>query len=322
MDTYLITGGTGFIGANLTRRLVNMGKEDIHLLLKKESNLWRIKDIVNKIKIHKVDLYDGKAVEELVNTIKPDIIFHLGVYGAYAFQQDIDRILRTNILGTANLLNACVKCGFRIFVNTGTSSEYGFASKSTKETDLLEPNSYYAVSKASATLYCSYVARAYKLPIVIFRLYSAYGPYEEPARFIPSLINYALAGGLPKLVSPEIARDFIYIDDVVDAYLAVLDSTNLGSGEIYNLGTGKQTTIREAVDSVKKILNVNVDPRWNAMEGRIWDTNVWVADIEKIKKRLGWKPRYTFLNGLRETINWFKTKKDPYKEIYKYNIRL
>src|SRR5207248_2167482 len=140
------------------------------------------------------DLQDAEAVNQAVEQVRPEWVLHLAVYGAYSFQNDLNQMLHSNILGTANLLQACERTGFASFINTGSSSEYGYKPYAPAETEVLEPNSYYAVTKATATHLCGYTSRRISLPVTTLRLYSVYGPYEEPRRFIPRLIMHGLRG--------------------------------------------------------------------------------------------------------------------------------
>lgn len=306
-----LTGASGFVGANLLRRLVSLD-EEVHILLRKDSNPWRIRDVLSAVTVHEGDLRDGEGLERFLREVRPKVIYHLGVYGAYPFQTDVNRILQTNILGTANLIQAAAKVGFDMFVNTGTSSEYGFKSQPALETDWLDPNSYYAVSKASATMFCRYTATARALPIVTLRLFSVYGPYEEPTRFIPTLITSLFGGKLPPLVAPQTARDFIYIDDVVEAYLRVVQSP-VKAGEVFNVGSGVQTSIEEVVALAMRLLNQKLEPHWETMPGRIWDTSIWVADISRIREVLGWTPRHSLEAGIGKSIAWFREHRDLYE---------
>ena len=187
-NTYLITGASGFIGSVLLRKLIEQKKE-VHLILRKESDIWRIRDLLNKVTIHYSDLFKIQELTSIIQTIKPNIIYHLATNGAYSYQKDANQIIQTNILGTWNLLQACNVINYDLFVNTGSSSEYGFKQYAMRETDLLEPTSYYAVTKCAQTLLCSHIAKQEKRPIVTLRPFSVYGPYEEPKRFIPTLMK-------------------------------------------------------------------------------------------------------------------------------------
>jgi nucleoside-diphosphate-sugar epimerase len=137
-------------------------------------------------------------------------------------------------------------------------------------------------------------------------LYSVYGPYEDPARLVSSLIARGLQGELPPLVGPETARDFVHVNDVVEAYLLAATTPEQEPGAIFNVGTSVQTTLREAVAVARKVLNISAEPIWGTMPARSWDTSVWVSDNRKIRKELAWTPRHNFLDGFTATVEWFR----------------
>ncbi len=301
----LVTGATGFVGANLARRLLHDGHE-VHLFVRQDYNPWRIEAIRSHVPVHEVELGDEEALARLVGGIQPDWVFHLAAYGAYSQQTDLYRMVHTNVLGTMNLVSACLKTGFEAFVNTGSSSEYGFKDHAPSETEWLEPNSHYAVTKASATLFSRYTARSRRVHLPTLRLYSVYGPYEAPARLIPTLIVRGMNGELPPLVNPDIARDYVYVEDVIEAYLLAASRPGQEPGSVYNVGTGVQTSLREVVEVARRALQVAAEPQWGSMPNRLWDTNVWVSDNRKIQAGLGWRPRHTFEQGFRLTVSWFR----------------
>ncbi len=304
MKRALVTGGTGFVGANLVRRLLGDGHE-VHLLVRAEHSPWRIADIENDIYLHPVELHDAARVAASIRQIRPEWIFHLAAHGAYPSQTDAQRMVEVNLLGTINLLDACCATGFEAFVHTGSSSEYGFKDHAPAETEWLEPNSAYAVTKASATAYCRFVARSRGVHACTLRLYSVYGPYEEPTRLIPTLILAGLAGCLPPLVNPDIARDYIYTEDVLDACLLAATTRKQEPGAVYNLGTGIQTSLRQVVAETRQLLGIEAEPVWGSMPARLWDTSTWVADTRKIGSELHWQPRRDLKDGLRDTADWF-----------------
>lgn len=318
----IITGASGFIGSNLARRLLRDGHE-VHLLLCPQYNSWRIEAIRSDVNIHKVNLLDKENIMSVVNDIRPHWIFHLAVYGAYPQQIDIYTMVQINIVGTVNLVNACLKSGFEIFVNTSTSSEYGFKDHRPVENEILNPNSYYAFTKASATMFCRYTAISQNVYIQTLRLYSVYGPFEEPTRFIPVLILNAFKGRFPPLVNPAVAHDFMYIEDAEEAYIKTAILSRQEPGAIYNVGTGVQMSIRDVVKIVRKMFKIKEEPIWDSMPCRTWDTSIWIADNRKIQEKVGWKPKYTFHEGFQKTVAWFR--ENPklltyYQERLAYNI--
>lgn len=259
------------------------------------------------VTLHEMHLDDAEAVGSLVRRVSPKWVFHLAVYGAYPSQTDWRRMVQTNVISTATLAEACLTVGVEAFVNTGSSSEYGFKSFAPTERESLEPSSYYGVTKASATLCCRYLARQHGARMPTLRLYSVFGPYEEPGRFIPALIVRGLQGELPPLAAPDTARDFVYIDDVVEAYLLAAANAAQEPGAIYNVGTGIQTKLRDAVETARHEFNIVAPATWGSMPSRAWDTSVWVADASRIKADLGWEPKYTFEQGLRATVAWLRS---------------
>jgi dolichol-phosphate mannosyltransferase len=309
MKRVIVTGGTGFVGANLARRLLRDGHE-LHLLVRPGYQPWRIEAIRGDVRLHEVQLREIESVTRVIDQIRPDWVFHLAVYGTFSSQTDLQRMVQTNIHGTINLVQACLKTGFEAFVNTGSSSEYGFKDHAPAETEVIEPNSPYAVSKAAGTLFCRQTARQQHVHLPTLRLYSIYGPYEDPARLVSTLIVRGLQGELPPLVGPETARDFVHVDDAAEAYLLAATHPGQEPGAIYNVGAGVQTTLREAVAVARQVLEIPAEPSWGTMPARSWDTSVWVADNRRICQQLGWTPRHNFLHGFTATVEWFRAHPD------------
>jgi UDP-glucose 4-epimerase len=305
MKKILVTGATGFVGANLARHLLSAGHE-VHLIIRSNSDLWRLQDLLNHFHLHRVNLEDSTAVLDCVKSIKPEWIFHLAANGAYSWQKDFQTIVASNILGTANLLEASLVSGFASFVNTGSSSEYGLKDLAPGEEEHLEPNSYYAAAKASGTLLCRTAAKLNNVQIPTLRLYSAYGPFEDPGRLIPTLLKHGLKGDLPPLVAPDTARDFVYIDDIIEAYLTAATTELSDPGAIFNIGSGIQTTIHQVVEVAKDVFDIREAPKWGSMDNRNWDTNIWVANIEKARNTLRWQPRISFKDGFQKNLDWLK----------------
>ncbi len=308
----LVTGATGFVGANLARKLVALGCVP-HVIKRKNANIGRIKDVAQQMVFHDVDLLNRAKINKLVKIIKPDIIFHLATYGGYVFQNECESIMVTNINGTTNLLNACLNVGFTSFINTGSSSEYGIKNKPMKETDILEPITNYGVSKASVTLLCQAIAMIQNLPIVTLRLFSVYGYYEAKTRLIPYAILCALKNKPMVLSSTRSVRDFVFIEDAVDAYIRAAELKGK-NGEIFNIGYGEMHSSKEVVEKIVELTGTRAKPQWGKLFNPRNEPKTWVADITKSKKMLGWKPRYDLSSGLKKTVEWFRQNKEFYCE--------
>jgi nucleoside-diphosphate-sugar epimerase len=310
-ETVLVTGASGFVGANVVRELLAQRRR-VHVILRSPQLPWRLADVgARLLTVHQADLTDAAAVRRALRAACPDVVLHLATHGAYESQADGRAILQTNVLGSYNLLQACAENGVRLFVNAGSSSEYGFQPEPMQEEMKLTPNSFYAVSKAAQTHLGSLFAQRTSLAVACFRLFSVYGPWEEPTRLIPTMIRRARAGLRLEMVEPRIARDFVYVEDVVSALVNFPRLAEL-RGEVINLGTGTETTLAEVVATVKELLDSSSEVRWAAMAPRQWDSRRWVADPTRAAQRLGWAPRHSFRQGLARMARWMQSMGDQY----------
>ncbi|KKQ51501.1 MAG: NAD-dependent epimerase/dehydratase [Candidatus Woesebacteria bacterium GW2011_GWA1_39_21b] len=307
----LITGASGFVGSVLLRRILNKyPKAKPFVILRQRANTWRIKDILDRVKVLEVDLTQSEKLKKEVEKVKPNVIFHLAAYGAYPAQNSLEKAVATNVIGTTNLLLALETVNYQLFVNTGSSSEYGYKKKPMKETDFLEPASHYAATKASATHICNTYGLLNNRPIVTLRLFSIYGPYEESGRFVPTAILNAINGDDINVIrGPK--RDFVYVEDVVDAFLACLKLKKFHQ-RIFNICSGNQTSIEKTAKIVVRLAKSKSSIKIGTYKPRPWDTNYWVGDNKLAKNILKWKQRYILEDGLSETITWFKSNKNLY----------
>jgi len=279
--------------------------------VKPSSTPWRLNGIEDGVAVHPVDITDAARVEDVIQRIRPTIVYHLATHGAYHYQNEPEPILLVNVTGLWNVVRACSKVGFDLFVNTGSSSEYGAKSFAMRETDVLEPDSFYAVAKSAQSLLCRHVGRSTRQAIVTLRLFSVYGPYEEPTRLVPRLMMAAIEGKPIDMASPTTVRDFVYVDDVVDVYIRI-DALRRLAGEIVNVGTGAQTSLAQLVEALGQVVGAPIDARWDRMEPRGWDTDVWVADVSKLRKSIGATPPTGIREGLAASLAWFRAHKHLY----------
>ncbi|KKQ34471.1 MAG: Nucleoside-diphosphate-sugar epimerase [Microgenomates group bacterium GW2011_GWA2_37_6] len=300
----VITGGGGFIGANLVRKLLE-SDYSVHILWKKNSDPWRLTDIKNHIVFHQTDIVNQTNLKSTLTKINPSVIFHLATYSSYRNQEDVNQIFDVSIKGTLNLLLATKDVPYKIFVNTGSSSEYGIKQKPMKEKNLLEPISFYAAAKSGQTLLCQTFSYQYKKPIVTIRPFSVYGPYEQKDRFVSTITRSLINKKTIKLTGGKRRRDFIYIDDLVNLYIQVVKKADKLSGKILNAGTGHELTNDDVVKILFKITDQKTKIEKGKFPKRMWDSPHWVANIETTKRLLSWKPKYSIEKGLKANYDWF-----------------
>jgi nucleoside-diphosphate-sugar epimerase len=303
----LITGAEGFLGANLVRHLHAAGHEAI-AITRPSGSPWRLEEIATEVEMLELDLRDTAGIERTVARAKPQWLFHLAAHGAYSWQTDVATMIGVNVGATAALLTAARAADVQAFVNTGSSSEYGLKTHAPREDEWLQPNSFYAITKAAGTHFTR-LAAVDGLPAVTLRLYSLYGPWEDPGRLVPALVREATRGRLPSLVGPDTARDFVYVEDCCEALLRCAErGAPGGPGATLNVGSGRQTSLAALVDVARAVLGVTVLPEWSTMERRQWDTNVWVSDPRAAVEHLGWRASTSIDGGLIRTAAWLRAR--------------
>lgn len=297
-----ITGGAGFIGANITKYLLENNYKVV-LLIRKKSNTSRLKYLIGKTTVYNGDLSDQLYLKKILKKISPSYILHFASYGNYPRQENVKTMIDTNIDGLNNLLSASLSIDYDAFIVAGTSSEYGFKNKPMSEEDFIKPESFYAVTKASATFLAQFFAKKFNKPIYILRLFSVYGPHEERSRLIPTVINNCLQSKPVHLTSGTVRHDFIYIKDLFFAIEKIFKKNKLNDGEIFNIGTGKQYSNEDIVKTIEKLLNKKI-MIIKDFPKRKWDIGYWVANTKKAYKLLHFKAKFSLEQGLKETIEW------------------
>lgn len=269
-------------------------------ILQPTTDTWRL-DGLPDIRRLDGDIANTDDIERAFVSAKPEWIFHLAAHGAYSFQTNLVGMARSNVLGMATILAAAERRGCTVLINTGTSSEYGDRDHAPREDEPPRPNSDYAVTKAAATWLCQR-ARDRGVPVTTLRLYSAYGPFEEERRLMPTLIRAALTGRFPPLADATVVRDYVYVEDVVDAFIAAASTPN--RSPIYNVATGIQTSLAQIVETAAAVFSISDEPVWGGYPKRAWDTTVWVGDPALIRSELGWQATTRLSDGMTRTAAW------------------
>jgi len=315
MENILITGGAGFIGANLIKKLVLDSNLKVFIIEKENANLWRLKNVLKEINVRYVDLEDSDKLSEVINDIKPNIIFHLASYGLYSsFQTDLEKMINTNIKGSLNLINSLKNLPFTQFVNTGTCIEYKEKESSLNEDDPVDPLNFYGITKLTAELLLKKIGQDNNMSVINLRLFTPYGYYGDSGILIPYIILNALKDKKIELSSPDSVRDFIFIDDLINLFLKIIEDGHNYRGEIFNIGSGKQRSIKEVVSVVEKILGKKLNISYGERMSHYREPKVFQADNKKAQNTFDWKINHDFESGILKTINWFKDNLSLYEK--------
>lgn len=305
----LVLGASGFVGANLFRMLLARRDDVVGTLSRLPA--WRLAG-VPEANLAEGDLLVEANLTALLERVKPRTVFNCIAYGAYSFEKDGELIYATNFNLTARLCERLSQGQIAAYVHSGSSSEYGDAAAGPREADLPQPNSDYAVSKVACANLLHYYGKKKGFPCANLRLFSAYGPLEDASRLIPMVVKLGLEGSYPPLVDRRVSRDFVYVEDVAEAYVDVaLTLTPAHYGESFNIGSGKKTTIDEVATVAAEVFGIAAAPSYGSMPERRWDVLDWYSDQQKTGAVLGWRARTDFATGLRRTAEWYRKLEDP-----------
>jgi UDP-glucose 4-epimerase len=300
----LVTGGSGFIGSHLVKRLVQMGAE-VYLLSRNRSVIdnVRLKDVWNKLKIVNADIRNFDSLAPL-KQLEPEIVFHLAAYHHVGDSfTHFSEALDTNCLGTSNLLEALD--GYERFVYTSTSEVYGLQSSLPfKEEMTPHPISPYAIGKYAGELY-SLMKYSMGYPVTVLRPFNVYGPSQSAEALIPEMISDCLAERPIRATEGKQTREFNYIDDVIGGFISAA-RVKAAVGEIINLGSGEEISVRDLVLKIVELTKSKSEVSFGALAYR--PTEIWrmFCDNTKAKEILGWTPNIGLEEGLKRTILSFE----------------
>lgn len=310
MDKVLLTGVTGFVGKELAVKLLE-NKYEVHTLERYVTGRYSFEPHKNMVN-HYGNLTDYPAIKNIVREVQPDYIIHLAAISPVSFSYDhYIEVTEANYLGTVNLAETAYRevPHFKQFIMAGTSEEYGINLKSNKEKltedSQLMPNSPYAVAKVASDIYLRYMNKAYNFPSTVMRPFNTYGRRDNSHFFIERTITQMLKGGKVYLGDKTTVRDWLYIDDHVDAYIKALGNKK-AVGEVIQVCTGKGYTTEETAKIIAKMTGFKGEIMWNATPKRPLDAQILIGDNSKAKKLLDWEPKYTLEEGLRKTIDHWK----------------
>jgi nucleoside-diphosphate-sugar epimerase len=309
---YLVTGGAGFIGSSLARALLARGDRVRVIDNFSSGRRENVADIADRIELLEADILDDAALARAVDGV--EFVFHEAAIPSVpkSMEEPVENHA-ANATGTLRVLERARRAGVRRLVYAASSAAYGDAPGLPKlETMPPAPISPYGASKLAGEYYCQVYARAYGLETVCLRYFNVFGPRQDPkseyAAVIPKFITAALAGKQPRIFGDGAqSRDFAFIDNVIEAnFRAVSAAARDVSGGVFNVACGVATDLNQVVALIGDVLGRKIDPAHEPE--RAGDIKHSLADIGAARKQLGYTAGVSFAEGLRRTIDWYKTK--------------
>ena len=307
----LVTGGTGFVGSHLVESLVKIGATVIVPYRSIDPRSYFITQGLDKKVILAIgDVTDRRRIVDIVTKYEIETIFHLAAQPIVdtAFNNPVETI-STNVMGTVHILDAAWNSGtVRNIIITSSDKAYGKSSKTYKEDHPLRGDHPYEASKSAADILTQSYVKTYGAPVVTVRFGNIYGPGDlNMSRIVPGIMESALTGRELALRSDgTFVRDYVYVGDVVDGYLFILDNFQTMTGEAYNIASATSLSVIDLIKQAEIVLKTKI--RYaikNIQKNEIPSQHL---DWSKIAKA-GWKPKFTLEMGLLETYTWYKTNK-------------
>ena len=308
MSLCLVTGGAGFIGSHLVRRLLALGRPVRVLDDFSTGRRENIAEIESQLDLVVGDICDRDAVQRCVEDAA--VVFHIAARASVPRSVENPRDAHEiNITGTLNLLLAARDAGVKRFVYSSSSSAYGDTPALPKvETMMPAPLSPDAVSKLAGEHYCACFAHVYGMQTVSLRYFNVFGPRQDPnsdyAAVIPAFVTYMIRGERPTVFGDgEQSRDFCFIDNVVDANIAAADAPNV-AGQAVNIACEKRVTLNDILARINEFLGTDV--RAEYADVRAGDVRDSLADCSAARQLIGYAPKIMFAEGLRRSIEWYR----------------
>lgn len=301
----LVTGGTGFIGSVLVRRLLARGVA-VTCLVRARARRPGLPAALDGARVIALPSFSAEDLDTALAGVSADVVFHLASYGVHQADRDTAQLLEGNVSFLCNMLDATSSWRMRRFIYTGSCAEYGLPVREgtpIPETQGLRPASMYGAAKAVAFVAGSALAARLATPFVALRLFGAFGIHEAPLRVVPYLIRHLTQDQPVALTPGDQVRDFLYEDDVADALIAAADGEAVRTGEVYNVCSGRPTRVREVGETVARVLGKPSNLlQWGARPHRA-DEPLWqVGDNRRFTAATPWRPRITLREGIERMV--------------------
>jgi nucleoside-diphosphate-sugar epimerase len=302
----LVTGAGGFVGAAVASEALRAGHEVVGTV-RPGSSAGRLAGVGTRLDVVEFDLRDAGEVRTMMRAHRPDVIVHVAWSGV-SNKARSDRLQITDNIETAcQLLEAGAECGVSKFIGMGSQGEYGPLDRKITETDLPMPTTLYGASKLAVHYLTRQLAAQSGLSYAWLRIFSTYGPGDNPHWLIPSLINQMLDGQRPRTTLGEQLWDCLFIDDVASATVAV--ATMPAVEGVFNLGSGQPLPVRAIVEKIRNLASPGMELVFGEIPYRL--DQVWhmEADVARLEALTGWGPRIGIDAGLAATVDWHRAQR-------------
>lgn len=301
----VLTGASGFLGCEVARQLVARGHDCAVLLRRDDLAQTRLAPLAERVRIISGDLFSPESYRAALRQFAPEALIHCAWQGvAGAARNDIRQL--DNIAATARLVEAAAESGARLVVGVGSQAEYGQKSGPTAEDAAAEPTTLYGIAKLAAGQAILNMAAERNIRAVWGRVFSLYGPGEDGAWLVPSLIRAFLADRAPELTACEQIWEFTHVADAAAAIIALLESPEARG--TFNIGSGEPVRLRDAVLLLRDLTAPRIVPLFGRVAYRPDQIMRLEADISRIRRATGWRPAVSLERGFAETVAWFRAK--------------
>jgi nucleoside-diphosphate-sugar epimerase len=298
----LVSGATGFIGSFLIKQLINDG-HDVSILVRNYSSFTRIADVKGKLRIIAVDYKNLENYKSEILENNPELFFHLGWFGVENTFHNDDDMISINIRTSMSLCKIILKSNIKSVIALGSQAEYGPYTCVINENHSTNPTTLYGIAKLSVYNIFNYYLQTQGIRYVWLRLFSSYGPSDNPNWLIPYLINTLAENKSPALTKCEQIWDYIYIDDVISALVTCAFNNNAKG--VYNLGSGIGYPLKMVITKIRDMINPAIQLNFGEISYRKNQIMILQADNTKLKIETGWQPFVELKEGLMNTINWY-----------------
>ena len=298
----LVTGASGHLGSFLTERLVTEGAE-VFALVRPESDLWRLANVVDRITLIRADLGNLSGVAGDIANTRAEVVFHLAWQGVTSASRH-DPAQADNVTAGLGLFDVVRGAGCRVWIGIGSQAEYGPSEEVLTEDTPVQPITAYGAGKLKLGQLTKQLSESSGIRYVWLRLLATYGPKDDERHLLPSAIRSLLAGERPKLTAGEQRWDYLYVEDAANAIYQT--AINKDAQGVFNLASGETHAIREIIERAAYLIDPSLRVEFGELPYPSDQQMRLAANIDRLVTATGWRPEVGIEEGLERTVAWYK----------------